>query len=64
LGPKGDMRCCRILSVIFKTPEMHIPPWYWFSIYYILNSCQPPMSSKQGAGQSHIGLSLRNELKK
>ena len=26
------MRCCRVLSVVFKTPEMHIPPWYWFSI--------------------------------
>ena len=32
LGPKSNMRCCRVLSVVFKTPEMHIPPWYWFSI--------------------------------
>ena len=19
-----------VLSVVVKTPEMHIPPWYWF----------------------------------
>ena len=25
------MRCCGILSVVFKTREMYIPPWYWFS---------------------------------
>ena len=31
MGPKGDVRCRGILSVVFKTPEMHIPPWYWFS---------------------------------
>ena len=31
LGPKGDMRCRGVLSVIVKLPEMHIPPWYWFS---------------------------------
>ena len=30
LVPKGDMRSCGVLSVIVKTPEMHIPPWYWF----------------------------------
>ena len=24
------MRRCGVLSVVFKTPEMHIPPWYWF----------------------------------
>ena len=32
LVPKGDMRHCGILSGVFKTPEMHIPPWYWFRI--------------------------------
>ena len=31
LGPKGDMRRRGVLSVVFKTPEMHIPPWYWFT---------------------------------
>ena len=25
------MSCRGILSVVVKTPEMHIPPWYWFS---------------------------------
>ena len=24
------MRCRGVLSVVFKTPERHIPPWYWF----------------------------------
>ena len=31
LGPKGDMRCRGVLSGIVNLPEMHIPPWYWFS---------------------------------
>ena len=31
LGPKGDMRCRGVLSVIVNLPEMHLPPWYWFS---------------------------------
>ena len=31
LGPKGDMRSRGVLSVIVNLPEMHIPPWYWFS---------------------------------
>ena len=26
------MRRRGVLSVVFKTPEMHIPLWYWFSI--------------------------------
>ena len=30
VGPKGDMRWRGVLSVVVKTPEMHIPPWYWF----------------------------------
>ena len=30
LGPKGDMRCCGVLSVVVKISKMHIPPWYWF----------------------------------
>ena len=30
LGPKGDSRSRVVISVVFKTPEMHIPPWYWF----------------------------------
>ena len=30
LGPKGDMRCHGVLTVIVNLPEMHIPPWYWF----------------------------------
>ena len=30
MGPKGDMRCRGVLSVIVNLPEMHIPPWYWF----------------------------------
>ena len=34
VGAKGNMGCCRVLSVVFKTPEMHIPPWYWFSLGY------------------------------
>ena len=25
------MRCRGVLSVIVNLPEMHIPPWYWFS---------------------------------
>ena len=28
--PKGDVRFSVVLSVVFKTPEMHIPPWYRF----------------------------------
>ena len=24
------MRYRRVLGVVFKIPEMHIPPWYWF----------------------------------
>ena len=32
MGPMDAIRCCRVLSVVFKTSEMHIPPWYWFSI--------------------------------
>ena len=32
LGPEGDVRFRGVLSVVFETPEMHIPPWYWFSI--------------------------------
>ena len=31
LGSKGDVRFSVVLSVVFKTPEMHIPPWYRFS---------------------------------
>ena len=30
LGRKGDMRRRGILEIVFKTPGMHIPPWYWF----------------------------------
>ena len=30
LGPKANMMCCGIPSVIFKIPEMHISPWHWF----------------------------------
>ena len=30
LEPKGDMRCRGVLSVVVKTPEMHISPWLWF----------------------------------
>ena len=32
LGCKGDMTCRGVLEIVFKTPEMHIPPWYWFSL--------------------------------
>ena len=28
--PDGNVRFRGPLSVVFKTPEMHIPPWYWF----------------------------------
>ena len=31
--PEGNGRFPGSLSVVFKTPEMHIPPWYWFSSY-------------------------------
>ena len=37
LGPKGDMSCRGVLSVVGKTPEMHIPPWLWFSSPTSLN---------------------------
>ena len=30
MGPQGDVRFSVVLSVVFKTPEMHIPPWYRF----------------------------------
>ena len=30
LEPKGDARSHEVISVVFKTPEMHIPLWYWF----------------------------------
>ena len=30
LGPKGNMKCRGVLSVVVNTPAMHIPPWYWF----------------------------------
>ena len=33
LEPKGDTRSSGVLSVVFKTPEMHIPLWYWFRIH-------------------------------
>ena len=35
------MRCRGVLSVIVKTPEMHIPPWYWFSyvILHMMHTC-------------------------
>ena len=29
--PEGTGRFRGSLLVVFKTPEMHIPPWYWFS---------------------------------
>ena len=29
--PEGNVRFRGPLSVVFKTPEMHISPWYWFS---------------------------------
>ena len=28
--PEGNVRFRGSLSVVFKTPEMHISPWYWF----------------------------------
>ena len=31
LGPQGDARFGGVLWGIFKTPEMRIPPWHWFS---------------------------------
>ena len=31
LGPEGDIRNRRLFSVVVKSTEMHIPPWYWFS---------------------------------
>ena len=48
MGPKGDMRRRGVLSVVFKTPEMHIPPWYWFSSI--------PVSSTGGIQLRHRGL--------
>ena len=27
------MTCRGVLEVVFKTPEMHIPPWYWFRAF-------------------------------
>ena len=30
LGPEGDVRFRGVRSVVFKAPEMRIPPWYWF----------------------------------
>ena len=30
LGRKGNVRCRGVLEIAFNTPEMDIPPWYWF----------------------------------
>ena len=30
-GTADEVRCRGVLSVVVKLPEMHIPPWYWFS---------------------------------
>ena len=27
------MRCRRVLSLLVKASEIHIPPWYWFSLF-------------------------------
>ena len=35
------MSCRGILSVVVKTPEMHIPPWYWFSLWSVLSPLKP-----------------------
>ena len=43
MEPMGGMRCCGVLSVVFKNLEMHIPPRYWFNQI----SGQPP-AIKQG----------------
>ena len=54
LGRKGDMRRRGVLEIVFETPEMHIPPWYWFS------SCgqrQPDI----GEGQPPLGPVLQTE---
>ena len=32
LGRKGDVRRRGVLEIVFKTPEMDIPPWYWFRV--------------------------------
>ena len=31
VGHKGDAICRRVISVVFETPDMHSPPWYWVS---------------------------------
>ena len=43
MGPKGDTRFCGVLSVVFKTPEMHIPPWYWFRARFQQSSFVPSL---------------------
>ena len=44
--PEGNVRFRGSLSVVFKTPEMHISPWYWFSptsrASRLLMSCHTP----------------------
>ena len=61
------MKCCRVLSVVFKTPELHIPPWYWFrrhASYMLLwhsphlASCYPgPRPPSPEALNPHFGRS-------
>ena len=53
LGPKGDKRCPGVLSVFFKTPEMHIPPWLWF------RSCVIVLIGSQTAGRKWVDYEIR-----
>ena len=50
LGRKGDMRCSGVLSVTFKTAEMHIPPWYWFSSSFIFTRVFPLSAQMKSNG--------------
>ena len=36
----GTMPSCTTLTLALNTPEMHIPPWLWFSKYH--HNCRHP----------------------
>ena len=42
LGPEGDVRSRGVLSAVFRTLEMRIPPWYWFSLTRVRKNPQCP----------------------
>ena len=67
LGRKGDVRRRGVLEIVFKTPEMDIPPWYWFSqaVQDFIKQERPAPAGRRtavslfsGAGLSDLGYEM------